>query len=512
MADSGAPTPEELLRLCAAAAPKPWYPKAYARTSGTSRESLDAPLADLRVYEVVKLTDWEPELGQGYVLTAFGEEVLQKPNLLAQLRRGLTPRNDEKKTDQEADGEPRSAGMTPFERGEIARKALTHPGKAKATPILILLNVLVFMATLALALWKGAPLGEFLLQGDPKILQQMGALTAMDLVRDEWWRLITCCFLHFGLIHLAVNMYALYVLGKVIEPMWGIGRFLVLYFLSGIGGAACAMLYDPGTPAGPVLAGASGAIWGLMCSIAAWIGLNRRHLPPQLIRQALGNWWFAILLNIAISFHPLISAPAHFGGGAVGVLVASLLYLERFSAGPQRSLATALLALTPVFFIAALNSARESDPRWQRLVRANEEREREAALTAFRDGPAVRVKEIRALRDQVETAAAPIVYTPAAKRDPKAVEDLRRDLAALQEKCGEALHQLGENASPVGAVEKLRQAGREYTDAVQKLAAALDGALDPSKPEPEGTEAHLRQLRKSVDAAWQKWAGLVVER
>jgi membrane associated rhomboid family serine protease len=505
MPDAVQPTPEELFRLCAAAAPKPWYPKVYARSSNVPRDNLDVPLTELRIAGLVKLTDWEPDVGQGYVLTAFGEEALQNPTLLSQLCRGAAIAPSAKPNEAQL-ADLRPAGPTTLERGDAVRAALHSPGKPVVTPVLILLNVLAFAASLVVALRAGVPLGDVLLTGDPTALHSMGALKAVDLVHNEWWRLLTCCFLHFGLIHIGVNMYALYILGKSLEALWGPGRFLILYLLSGLGGSATAMLYDPG-PA--VLAGASGAIWGLMTSIAVWIGLNRQFLPAPLVREWLKRWGLVVLLNVAISFAPNISASAHFGGGAVGVLVASLLHLHRYGEGPQRSMATAMLALTPVFLVAALNTAKEDDPRWQRLVRAEEAHKRTVALTSFREGPALAVAEVEARMRQVEKEVDPLIYQPQAKRDAEAVASARRELASVNEKCSAALEQLGDKPSAVPAVEKLRQAGREYVAALRKLVEWLDLALDPARPAPEGAEAELRQRRKEVQQAWLKWTGLM---
>ena len=77
----------------------------------------------------------------------------------------------------------------------------------------------------------------------------------------EWWRVLTSGFLHIGPIHLLFNMMALWVLGRDLETVLGRGRFLALYLVSLLGGAAAVMLfYAPDEP----VAGASGAVFGLM--------------------------------------------------------------------------------------------------------------------------------------------------------------------------------------------------------------------------------------------------------
>src|SRR5437899_1638820 len=109
-----------------------------------------------------------------------------------------------------------------------------------------------------LAARGGEPLDTYL-YGKPSqsVLDRMGAVSAADVYfRHEWWRLLTCCFVHFGLIHLGVNMYSLFVVGPLLERMWGRWHFLLLYVIAGFGGS-CAMVMDNPVATG---AGASGAL------------------------------------------------------------------------------------------------------------------------------------------------------------------------------------------------------------------------------------------------------------
>src|SRR5262245_50118103 len=111
---------ETLLRQCQAADPSPWYPRDYAATAGTDRESLYAPLNDLRLANLVQLTDWVQGKGQGYQITPLGKEVLNDPAFLERLRDGKVPAVAEAPV-----GEPigTPSGSSRFERGEVARRA-----------------------------------------------------------------------------------------------------------------------------------------------------------------------------------------------------------------------------------------------------------------------------------------------------------------------------------------------------------------------------------------------------
>src|SRR6267378_5751680 len=104
---------EMILRLCAAEAPKPWYPSVYTQTTGEPRDRLDPHLDRLRLGGFVQLTDWVQGKGQGYALTPAGGQLLEQPRLLARLRNGdLPPRRDEVRRPTGA------AAFSTWERGE----------------------------------------------------------------------------------------------------------------------------------------------------------------------------------------------------------------------------------------------------------------------------------------------------------------------------------------------------------------------------------------------------------
>ncbi|MCR2794223.1 rhomboid family intramembrane serine protease [Microbacterium sp. zg.Y625] len=124
------------------------------------------------------------------------------------------------------------------------------------------------------------------------------------------WRLLTVTFVHASLWHLALNMLALWALGRSLEPLLGRGRFLALYGLSALGGSVLVALLAPGT----WLVGASGGVWGLLGAMFV-IG---RHLGANVTAIAV-----LLGLNLVITFLPGsgISWQAHIGGGLVGALV-----------------------------------------------------------------------------------------------------------------------------------------------------------------------------------------------
>jgi membrane associated rhomboid family serine protease len=135
------------------------------------------------------------------------------------------------------------------------------------------------------------------------------AVSAVHIYFGEWWRLITGAFLHSGVIHIAFNMWALYVVGPELERRLGSARFATLYLLSAIGGSVAIYLF------GNVAVGASGAIYGLFGALFV--------VAKRLGYDARGVLWL-IGINIVITFVvPGISWQGHLGGLVTGTLVAA---------------------------------------------------------------------------------------------------------------------------------------------------------------------------------------------
>jgi membrane associated rhomboid family serine protease len=148
--------------------------------------------------------------------------------------------------------------------------------------------------------------------------------TPAGLEHGEWWRLITAAFLHYGPIHLALNMLALWWLGAPVEMALGRWRFLLLYLVSGLAGSAGALIASPND----ITVGASGAIFGLLGA-----GLI---LEYEATGRLAGNYLTLIVVNLAFTFaFPGISVGGHLGG-LVGGIVGALV-LTRFGRGRARS-------------------------------------------------------------------------------------------------------------------------------------------------------------------------------
>jgi membrane associated rhomboid family serine protease len=190
--------------------------------------------------------------------------------------------------------------------------------KPLVTPILIGVNVLIFLGTLATAGSRPQSTGGRLLflRGYDGGLFADGALVG-SFVPDEAWRLVTSGFLHASILHIGFNMWVLWVLGQFLEPAMGRLRFSALYVASLFGGALGVVLLDPTAPT----VGASGAIFGLLGG-ALLVARERRI---DLMRSGLLP---TLVLNLLITFTiPNISIGGHLGGAVVGAAAGAVLTL-----------------------------------------------------------------------------------------------------------------------------------------------------------------------------------------
>jgi membrane associated rhomboid family serine protease len=186
-------------------------------------------------------------------------------------------------------------------------------GDAPVTKVLIGINLAVYLITVVQGFGLNSPGGslfnKFILVGSNSRLP-LFARTG-DLAHDhEWWRLFTSMFLHASILHIAFNMFALYVIGTQVEQYLGRSRYIGLYLVSGLAGGAGAVVQAPYQP----VVGASGAIFGILGAmlIIEW----------QLTGRLAGNAMTLIVINLLISFAiPGISWGGHIGGLIGGILI-----------------------------------------------------------------------------------------------------------------------------------------------------------------------------------------------
>ena len=202
----------------------------------------------------------------------------------------------------------RAQGTARVTKG-VRRAAFEGTG-ALVTKAMIALNVLVFLVNLAQ--------GSSLNQVSGTLFVRWALYIPGGLDQGEWYRLITAAFLHASLIHLAMNMLILWIVGAPVEQAIGRGRFLAIYVVSGLAGSAGALLLSPDA----ITVGASGAIFGIL---GAALVLEAQH-NYVLGGQAFGLIAFNLIITFAFSSY--ISVGGHVGGLVAGGL--SMLALSRF--------------------------------------------------------------------------------------------------------------------------------------------------------------------------------------
>src|SRR5919109_4178579 len=192
------------------------------------------------------------------------------------------------------------------------RRASYEGTGAIVTKALVAINVGIYLLELGMG-------GN--VNGTGNEIYNNGVLAAPFVDQGDWWRLISAAFLHYGPLHLLLNMLALWWFGSAVEMVLGRGRYLLLYLVSGLAGSAGALLLNPTS----VTVGASGAIFGILG--AAFV--LERQRTYVLGGGALG----IIVLNLAFTFAAAgtISVGGHLGGLAGGAL--GTLALSRFGRG-----------------------------------------------------------------------------------------------------------------------------------------------------------------------------------
>jgi membrane associated rhomboid family serine protease len=201
-----------------------------------------------------------------------------------------------------------------------ARQEVRRPGARVATGpsrgltltnVLLGLLVVVYLGEVAIS---GV---DSLISGpNGRALVRAGGSVGFLIATGEYWRMLTATFLHIGIFHLAMNGYALYLFGNLIEAEEGRARFAAIYLVTGLAASAASYAFGPPNV---ISAGASGAIFGLFGTFlgAAWARRNTAFYAAR-VRSAMS----LILVNVFITFvYPNLDWRAHLGGAIAGIAI-----------------------------------------------------------------------------------------------------------------------------------------------------------------------------------------------
>lgn len=257
-----------------------------------------------------------------------------------------------------------------------------------ATLVILAMNVLIF---LLMTLAGGSK--------NPDVLLNFGASYGPYVRRGEYWRLVMPMFLHIGVLHLLLNTYGLFLLGPLLERVYGYGRFALLYVCCGVSSSFLSMKLSDS-----IAAGASGAIFGIAGAMLVTGYLHRAVVPRRWGKVFGGGILPLIVVNLAFGFSvPGIDNWGHLGGLAGGILLAVVIPppgLDRVPGavgeGPSQAVVLLPMAVVALAMVAMVNHFRTSrammrlveEGRQFRALRQNDralERFREAVRRAPRD-------------------------------------------------------------------------------------------------------------------------------
>ncbi len=176
------------------------------------------------------------------------------------------------------------------------------------TEVLVLINLVVYVVA-------GIMGGSFIELSD-NVLMVLGQFNYLVLKHGWYFQLLTAIFIHANIVHLAFNMFWLYILGSQCEITFGAKRYLIIYFISGFFGNILSLYL---LPLGTVSVGASGAIFGIFGSLMAYSGFTRKNMFASIVYAI-----FILVLNAGFG----VNVVAHFGGLFSGFIL-GYIYSKR---------------------------------------------------------------------------------------------------------------------------------------------------------------------------------------
>lgn len=207
---------------------------------------------------------------------------------------------------------------TAYQRVEAAPWLRQQSSSMAVTQVIFGANVAVFLAmVLALgASMLSNPLGQDLVN--------WGANYGPYTVNGQWWRLLTCVFIHAGLLHIAFNMWCLWDLGRLAESLYGHWTFAVTYLLCGLSSSLLSVAWHSPIPVPSV--GASGAIFGIAGALISSFYLGEFSLP----RAAIGGTLRSVVVFVGFNlfFGSVVAHTdnaAHIGGLIMGLILGALI-------------------------------------------------------------------------------------------------------------------------------------------------------------------------------------------
>ena len=363
-------------------------------------------------------------------------------------------------------------------RGVVEEFRAFHEQARAATPRVVVGRmlfgacVLVYLAMIAV--------GGQGIDPDAETLYRWGGNFGMTVaVEGEWWRLFSCMFLHAGPFHLLVNMIFLWRAGPLIERLYGNVGFALLFIGSGVGGSLASAWSHPMV----VGVGASGAIFGILGGLLAFLTLHRSAIPAVVLKPIRSSVISLVVFNGLFGFiYPRVDNAAHLGGLTSGFLAGLILRrpwpIDRPNVGLARQVGGG--ALIAAILTAASIGVEARIRRAPEVAYVELRRVLEPALGRFQSVHARLGDRLGGVAKDPPALDALIAEVDADLGQLRAVEDSGPDLAPL--------------------VEALVEADAELLEALQALRRFLDDPDDRDLLDgPEGFVPHQKRGLRAAD-------------
>jgi len=233
------------------------------------------------------------------------------------------------------------------QRAQVIRTFLPPPAETLYRPSFPITIGLIATSALVFAVMVLS--GVSAIAPTPQQALAFGADFGPYTLGGQWWRLLTSMFVHFGFVHLGLNMWCLWNLGRAAEQLLGRFSYLLAYLASGVFGSIASVYWHPRA----VGAGASGAIFGLAGVLVAFVYLKKTPAHLQINRKMLSSLGTFIAYNLAFGALPGISNAAHIGGLVMGAVVGALLPSASADESSRRSRLSLVIAFTAIVLIAS---------------------------------------------------------------------------------------------------------------------------------------------------------------
>jgi len=234
-----------------------------------------------------------------------------------------------------------------------SRAGFPTSGQAPVTPFFLItagligLNVMMF---LIMVLRGVSPLSP-----SPQQAIAFGADFGPYTLNGQWWRLVTSMFVHFGIVHIGLNMWCLWNLGRAAEHLMGRASYLLAYFVSGLFSSIASVYWHPMGAS----AGASGAIFGMAGVLVSYVYLKKTPAHITINSKMLGSLGTFIAYNLAFGALPGISNAAHIGGLLMGLVVGAALPAAGASEAARRTRLSLVAILSAIALVGSAIAAKK---------------------------------------------------------------------------------------------------------------------------------------------------------